>query len=230
MYGTGAPVSSIQPRYDESASYQVPAKPVTADIKSWDEVGQLLGDGDHYATFLRLFQREIAAHGWQAVVRDYLLSGSAAADDMLVRTFAGILHPTIHLMHGVEWDQPALVAEGLAQTAVHELEGLPELLPGAEAKSRERKEPMPAIMELFEAVGGTEVFNSFATLEKEGLVEGVMATKERRAALVDLMSRVKVEPGELEERTAEMFDANIFLGASAAIHPVKEPRFDFYLM
>ena len=35
-------------------------------------------------------------------------------------TFAGFLHPLIHLGFGVEFQQPAIVAEALAQAAVHD--------------------------------------------------------------------------------------------------------------
>lgn len=39
---------------------------------------------------------------------------------MLVRLHAGFLHPMIHLGFGVEFQQPAIIAEALAQAAVHD--------------------------------------------------------------------------------------------------------------
>ena len=39
---------------------------------------------------------------------------------MLVRLYAGFLHPIIHLGFGIEFQQPAIIAEALAQAAVHD--------------------------------------------------------------------------------------------------------------
>lgn len=45
----------------------------------------------------------------------------------------GLLHPIIHLGFGIEFNQPALVAEGLAQACLHaNWLGLRSLLPQAE--------------------------------------------------------------------------------------------------
>jgi hypothetical protein len=54
------------------------------------------------------------------VLREFILKGNKRADDMLVRMFDGILHPLIHLGFGVEFEQPAIIAEALALAAVHD--------------------------------------------------------------------------------------------------------------
>ena len=35
-------------------------------------------------------------------------------------TNSGLVHPLIHLGFGIEFNQPAIIAQGLAQTAVHD--------------------------------------------------------------------------------------------------------------
>ena len=171
------------------------------------------------------------------MLHEYVLKGDVAADDMLARMFAGFLHPMIQLMYGVEWTQPAMVAEALAQTAVHGDEGLKNLLFAAEARSRaslpasQEGGRMPAILDLYRAVGADEKLASCVTVEMESKVrEGVLGSDETYRAILDIMSRVGVAPEEVPERTAEMFDASVFVAASAAAHPVKYPKFDFFLM
>lgn len=48
--------------------------------------------------------------------------------------------------------------------------------------------------------------------------------------LLRILSKVKVWPEEVEERTAEMFDATMFMAAAASFHPAKTNKFDFFLM
>lgn len=58
--------------------------------------------------------------GYQVAINEYCLKGDERADDMLVRLHAGFLHPMIHLGFGIEFKQPAIIAEALAQAAVHD--------------------------------------------------------------------------------------------------------------
>ena len=244
LYGTGASPAVLQARFEENSNYQRPAQPPAAVLKAWTEAAPLLGKGKNYSAFLSFFQEQIAAQGSKQVLHEYVLKGDAAADDMLARMHAGFLHPMIQLMYGVEWTQPAMVAEALAQTAVHGDEGLKTLLFEAEARSRAAAVAatsqssssgssggMPAILDLYRAVGADEKLASCVTVEMESKVrEGVLGSEETRRAILDIMSRVGVAPEEVPERTAEMFDASVFVAASAAAHPAKHPKFDFFLM
>lgn len=44
---------------------------------------------------------------------------SSSIAGLLLMDFTGFLHPIIHLGFGVEFQQPAIIAEALAQAAVH---------------------------------------------------------------------------------------------------------------
>jgi hypothetical protein len=48
-----------------------------------------LNKEEHYHNFLEFFQQQIRAKGYEAVVQECLLSGTADADDLLSRMFAG---------------------------------------------------------------------------------------------------------------------------------------------
>ncbi|GAA6022709.1 hypothetical protein JCM10207_008073 [Rhodosporidiobolus poonsookiae] len=101
-----------------------------------------LGDERFYPNYLRFFHRLIAtpppptspyfAKGHRTstvpVLEQYLFGGRG---EMLLRCVSGAIHPLIHIGHGVEFKLDALVAEGLAQCAVHKAQ-TGNLFPSAE--------------------------------------------------------------------------------------------------
>ncbi|KAH6840925.1 hypothetical protein B0I37DRAFT_438424 [Chaetomium sp. MPI-CAGE-AT-0009] len=189
-----------------------------------------LGNEAYYPDFLRFFQAEMRALGgsWQAVLTRYLLDKKD--DTLLVRLFAGLLHPLIQLMYGVEWGQEAIVAEGLAQAAVHSGE-IGGFLLGAEGKAREIGEGKgEGVLELMAELRRDEKLagaarNGDANKIRDGVL--VRAPEE----MIALAARVRVRPEEVEEKTAEMFDAAVFVAAAAAmVKEGKQPKFDFFLM
>ncbi|KAK3685847.1 hypothetical protein B0T22DRAFT_500606 [Podospora appendiculata] len=215
LYGTGAGPLSLQTAYDNNTSYQRAGQPTHADVvaaltSDWARhAPQYLGRGKHYPDFLRFFQQQMDSSktGWQAVLARYLFkeSNTPADDDLLLRMFAGVLHPLIQLMYGMEFNQPAIVAEALAQAAVHK--------PGDVGRFLERAERGDITI----SRGG---MGRIVDLLGEGARDGVEG----------VVGKVKVGEDELEERTAEMFDACVYLAAAAARREGKVDKFDFFLI
>ena len=116
--------------------------------------------------------------------------GDDRADDMLVRMFGGILHPIIHLGFGIEFEQPAIIAEALAQAAVHNNREASHLLEGEKAA-------------ILHSSGG----RSDKTIVQ--LIGEIYADTRRasRAARTKYASQVHVSEANLEEKTAEMMNA-----------------------
>jgi questin oxidase-like protein len=141
----------------------------------------------------------------------------------------GFLHPLIQLMYGMEWAQPAIVAEGLAQASVHSA-SLHEALFAAERLANEAAgTPMPSIVSLLEAVAAdTKLAKSARLSDGNKVRDGVLARA--KDEMLAIAAKVKVRPEELGERTAEMFDAAVYAGTAAAVHPPKHVKFDFFLM
>ena len=233
LYGTGADATQLQKGFDANDGYQRPPiathQRVIEDLRTWDHASKYLAQEQYYPDFLAYFQREISDKGWQAVVSEHLLAGTEAADDLLVRLHAGLLHPMLQLMYGIEWEQPAIVAAALAQTCVHKLD-FREALRAAEEKAHgaagEEEEEMPRVMSLLREAHGHRELAAAAGLTtlmdwERGGVPG---------AVLDLMGRVRVRPGDLEEKTVEMFDAAMFTAAAATFHAPKINKFDFFLM
>ncbi|RYP69759.1 hypothetical protein DL769_005190 [Monosporascus sp. CRB-8-3] len=234
LYGIGAPPESLEKAYKINEGYQRPAASPHEELRDWAAVKQYLGKGEHYADFLAFFQGEIERlGGWEAVLREYLFKeGDERSDDLQVRMFAGLVHPLIQLMYGVEWRQPAVVAMALAQAAVHRDErGLRDFLLAAErqAQTSSSSEPMPAIVDLLEAVRADEKMARSARLsDGNKIFDGVLGRAWDETIAVT--SRVRVRPDELDERTAEMYHAAIYECASAALRPGKDPKWDFFLI
>lgn len=124
IWTLGASPDTIQLKYEQEAKYQRPALPKDENIiKSFRDKKVLMNhlyDGVHYPNFLAFFQREIETRGVGDVINEYLFSGDELAESLLSRLFAVLMHPVIHLGFGIEFEQPAIVAQALAQTAVHE--------------------------------------------------------------------------------------------------------------
>ncbi|KAL8276912.1 hypothetical protein RQP46_010640 [Phenoliferia psychrophenolica] len=125
-YSLGASPLLLKDIYDLNNLESKPMPPLQAvDIteSNWTD---FLADKSYYPNYLSFFHglisRPPVAPSLYAgrpssvvpVLEKYLLSGEG---DMLVRSLSGVLHPLIHIGHGLEFGLDALVAEGLAQAA-----------------------------------------------------------------------------------------------------------------
>ncbi|GAA5848834.1 hypothetical protein JCM8547_006362 [Rhodosporidiobolus lusitaniae] len=137
---TPALLEDILKLHHETAFKPMPALvPMEITEKNWTEH---LGDERFYPNYLRFFHRLIATpppigtayalkgHKTSMVpVLEYYLFGGHG--EMLTRAVSGAIHPLIHIGHGVEFGLVAIVAEGLAQCAVHQAR-TGQLFPSAE--------------------------------------------------------------------------------------------------
>ncbi|OJD33030.1 uncharacterized protein BKCO1_3400021 [Diplodia corticola] len=242
LYALGAPPSSIQAAYDANRTYQRPPVAVhprvAADLSSRSTFAAHLGDEAYYGDYLAHFSAELEAKGVRAVLSEYLFARDERADDLLVRTFAGFLHPLIHVGFGVEFAQPAVVAEGLAQAATHDA-WIGKFLLGAEEVAEERKESGEAdygvrLVQLLEEIRGNEKTAGAARWEDPNrLRDGVI--KRAGKEMCEIAAKWVVNGDgaererELERKTAEMIDASVFFTA-AAQRPPHTHKMDFFYM
>ncbi|EWC47454.1 hypothetical protein DRE_00422 [Drechslerella stenobrocha 248] len=125
IYALGATPENLQFAYDTNAGHLLPIgeknAPVVENLSHSESWGEYLGKAEMYHTFLQFFQNSIDQVGWQETVKRHIFSEKGVKDGMPERLVAGFLHPWIHLGYGIEFEQPAIIAEGLAQTAVHDM-------------------------------------------------------------------------------------------------------------
>ncbi|KFY31431.1 hypothetical protein V493_01116 [Pseudogymnoascus sp. VKM F-4281 (FW-2241)] len=230
LYGLGAPPSVIEANYKANTYYQLEPKPLREEnVKAMSEpegFKKFLGDKEHTHDYMEFFQRELEAKGVEAVVQEYLFSRSEIAEDMLARLFGGFLHPLIHLGFGLEFNQPVIVAEALAETAVHDIWLSPFFI-GAEKSAKESK-TSKTISQLVEDVDADEKLKASAKWSDGNKIrDGIL--KRAPQEMIYHASKYHVPLDQLSQKTAEMMDAIVFYTA-AAQHPPKAIKIDFFFM
>lgn len=194
-----------------------------------------LGQEKYYRDFLVYFEQEIERNGWQATLQTHVFSETPAADDMLVRLFAGFLHPIIHLGFGVEFQQPAVIAEALAQAAVHD-NWMAGLFLGCENAVKERRgggggggrgegvKKKKSIIEILEECRQDPKLRHAAQFDDANKIrDGIL--KRAKEEMIEAATGYWISEKEgLEEKTAEMIDATgLFSPPSSSIlhtHPI----------
>jgi hypothetical protein len=230
LWALGAGSPEIQKGYDQNQSYQRPASSPKSNIVNQlgdvDSFTKHLGPEMHYPNFLEFFKKEIEGHGWQDTVQKYVLTGDKRADDMLVRMYSGFLHPIIHLGFGVEFHQPAIIAEALAQAACHDNWLGRLMLPAEKAAATRADAGSKSIVELLNEIRGDSQVGTAVRFEDGNKIrDGLLARAEDR--MIDYLAQVRVKPEDLERKTAEMTNACIYYtgGAQRSDRMVK---YDFY--
>ncbi|KAJ6461410.1 hypothetical protein C8R45DRAFT_912241 [Mycena sanguinolenta] len=249
LHDLGAPAECIQQAYDAEAANQRPLHPngvppapnAQVDMITKDNWTTYLGETKCYPDYLAFFSVEVATYGVPSALEQYIFSPAANENGnmMLARFVGGLLHPMIQTGFGVEFGQDALVADGLALTALTSPEyvlvadpsGLPEIKSGSNSATllsllREVYDspdlsPMPYRKELVRADHWTTWIASQPSL-------GPTISKIYSKWTFSL-SENDTEI-EIERKTEEcMWLATLLLGTTN-IKPNKKPRMDFFFM
>jgi hypothetical protein len=167
-----------------------------------------LGQEEYYHDFLVYFEQEIDAKGWQNTLQEQLFAETEHADDMLVRMYAGFLHPIIHLGFGIEFQQPAIIAEALAQAAVHDNWMAPLFLGCEKAAKIKRGEEglKKSIVQILQECKNDEKTRDSAQFDDGNKIrDGIL--KRAPKQMIRAASQYTIMEDELEEKTAEMVNA-----------------------
>lgn len=134
-------------------------------------------------------------------------------------------------MYGLEWEQPCLVAEGLAQTSIHK-DNYGDLF----AKVDEKAQAKPAarsrhLADLYDTIG-TEYPHLVAESKWEDGDGSQAAVLDRIPDQVAdyLAANIKVTPENFEEQVDAMVHASAYFAASCIFHPPHKPKYDFFIM
>ncbi|KAJ8071539.1 hypothetical protein OCU04_001854 [Sclerotinia nivalis] len=228
LYGLGAPASVIERHYKHNASYQrpfvLPGNQAPVDMSTPDNFNNHLGKEDYYRDFLVFWQQEIESKGWKDVLKEHVFAGNAKADDMLGRMFAGFLHPIIHLGFGIEFNQPAIIAEALAQASVHD-DWITKYLLDVEKNAQPGNKTIPQLLDEIRADKKLSTAAEWSDGNK--IRDGILARAPDE--MVKYASQWTVGKGELEAKTAQMMNSAVYFTV-AAQRPPKQVKFDFYNM
>ncbi len=115
----------------------------------------------------------------------------------------GLLHPIIHLGFGVEFKQPAIVAEALAQAAVHDTWIGPLLLAAEKAATSEKSKSM---VEILDEIRADKKLSTAAHWDDANKIrDGLIARAPDE--MIKYASQWTVKSDELMIKTAEMTNA-----------------------
>ena len=132
----------------------------------------------------------------------------------------------IHLGFGVEFKQPAIIVEALAQACIHD-GWMGSFLHSAEDAAQDAKSSTSLVELIQEARGNDKLRKSAHWEDGNKLRDGVFVRAPDE--MISLASRWRVKPEELDLKTAEMINAAVYF-AGAAQKPDKEVKFDFFYM
>ncbi|PSK43717.1 Oxidoreductase [Elsinoe australis] len=236
LLGLGASPEEIQLAYDNNASYQREPYPVhdriRKDFSNPETFTSCLSNEEHYADFLDFFTAEIQNKGIPDVVNEYLFSRSPIAEDMLARLFAGVIHPLLHLGFALETTSAPLVAEALAETAVHS-NFLHPTFTSIEASAAHSTSPPKTLLQLIHEARADPTFLAAAKSESSpNLIDGI--TNHAPDATTSLLSQYRVPSPTLPTLAAVLAEQQSTLAhmVLSAQHPslTKRPKLDFFLI
>jgi len=202
IYALGASPGELQKAYSSNDTYQRHAVPVESSIVSQlndpEAFKACLGKEEHYSDFLFFFQSEMEKHGWQRVLNTRLFANTSMSNDLFGRLFAGLLHPLIHLGFGLEFEQPAIIAEALSQAAVHE-NWVSPILWKCEEAAKHHVGPGKSLLEIVDEIRDDKVLLEAVKWDDDNkLRDGLMVRASDHAA--DVVSQWSAKGDELEPK------------------------------
>jgi hypothetical protein len=231
----GGSPADLQRAFDDGVDIQrpIPARDPDniAALGNPDHFRARMGSLNEYPNFLAFFKQQIAAKGWVAVIQEHCFSRSANAEKMFAQLFEGLYHPLIHIGLGVEFGQPTIIAEGLAQVASHDSMGIEEFFIHSEREARGSSKTKQPLVKLLYAVHASETLRNAPNGYPDGpsrVREGVLGPK-THDEIVQIASQFQVTPQDLKRGLAETTNTSAFT-TGAAQRPGKARKVDFFHM
>ena len=137
-------------------------------------------------------------------MKEFLFNNDERSNDFFGRLYAGVLHPLIHLGYGIEYEQPAIVAEALAMNATHET-FTGELLRRAESKAAEIGDVDCDLFALLEEAAANKKLREVGNATPAPVDLKVIFEKAGEEILA-ITGKYKIREEDLEARTAEMIN------------------------
>jgi hypothetical protein len=186
-----------------------------------------LGKERNYPNYLAFFQQELDAKGVGEVLREYVFAGDQRAENMISRLFGGkyysdlvhgshymsdlspylgLIHPLIHLGFGLEFNQPAIVAQALAQAAVHDdWIGREFFLPAEKLADGIGKPGKKSLLQLLNEIRADRgLVESVQWSDSNKIRDGVLSRAPE--AMLKYAAQFTVSEDQVQERLADMIN------------------------
>lgn len=118
----------------------------------------------------------------------------------------GLIHPLIHLGFGIEFNQPSIIAQGLAQTATHDKQ-LETFFQPAEKMARDAGKPSnKTLVQLQDELrNDADIKRSVEWADSSKFFDGVMHRCPEK--MIKYASQFNVDPNQFDEKLAELINS-----------------------
>ncbi|PSN70517.1 hypothetical protein BS50DRAFT_520373 [Corynespora cassiicola Philippines] len=236
LYAMGATPDELQAAYDAQMPGQrhafPPCEKTIKALHTPEGFKKYLGDYTQFTNYVMFFRGEVEKKGSQKVIAEYLFADDDRANDMMARLFTGFAHSIIHFGYGLQFDQPAMIVEALAQTAVHEGWALDLFLESEKAGHARKRanEKGDSLLELIHDTRKAVIENPLiASYRYQDNTVKYGIAQMGADVMAEVGSKWIVRPEDLKSRTAQMMDACVYYNV-AAQRPPYAKKVDFYLM
>ncbi|KAJ7022471.1 hypothetical protein C8F04DRAFT_1048986 [Mycena alexandri] len=240
LHDLGASAECIREMFAQEAAKQRDLFPngtptdEASDINESNWIKSLGKENSHkYPHYLSFFLTEIKKDGVSGVLERYLFSPEANANGtlMLTRFVGRLFHPMIDAGFGVEFGQDFIVAQGLAQAALTEPDGVSILDDGAGLPKIQSGSPttlLSLLREVYESPKLAPMPYETESSRRSDSSNGWSRTPsaERRSARSTQSGRAEEDIMKKVEEC--MWQATLLLGATSK--PGRKPRMDFFFM
>lgn len=138
----------------------------------------------------------------------------------LIDCFAGLLHPFIHLGYGLEFNQPAIVAQALAQAAVHsDRVGRNFFLPAEQMAGEIGNPGQKSLLQLLDEVRQNQTLAQGVKIS-DRIPDGIMDRAPQE--MLKYAAQYKISASQIDEREADMINTTgeLFKIPPKAKHPL----------
>lgn len=235
LYAMGGKAEDLQKAFEDNDHQQVPIPPadpaIVGEMKDAEGFVKYMRDQAHYNNYLKFFEQEIEARGWKDVLYQYLFTVTPVAKSMFVQLFEGLYHPLIHIGFGIEFDQPAIVAEGLAQAASHTWGNIDKYFARCDEIAQGEGAVSTPLQELYHQVRATDKIRAAVQLRQgpNRIRDGLMPNAMENLARIAAQFRVGTDDLDWERGLVESTSCAAF-NAAAAQKKGKAAKIDFFSM
>lgn len=235
QFALGAPESRLKKEWDiENYLKPLPPKePTELTDLNWKEY---IGRDTFYHNYLDYFKDKIAADGAVKTVLDYALG-----ETLLPSFVSGAVHPLIHTGFGLEFGSDTVVAEGLAEAAVHSPAFAPVVDIPLYSKPISGKK---SLLQIIDAIYHDDVFKGVVKYTDGTKSQSVLSSPKACEAIKQYVMQWEFDDSQdgLGKAFSELFELATHFISSAAFPPPRvvdsqkhedkkfRPLLDFFLM
>ena len=235
LYSLGANSEQLQRAFDDGQEIQRPRPSYSegsdVQLSDPDIFYGALGRQENYRDYLDFFTKAIERDGWKRIVNKYCFERGRIADELFARLFSGGYHPLIHLGFGIEFEQPAIIAEALAECAIHDEGAGRAFLNSAEVMASAgwtfESPPEVSLAKLIDSIHATDELRTAARWEDPNKMQSVFDRVGTKMEIVAVLFQVR--PDTLKRKEAEMISACAYF-TGAAQRADNAIKMDFFYM